>query len=189
MLKGRLLRQEAINLEVDQKNGSIADETGTNYLDLSKGTDYVTVTHKGLPPRNKADHLTVNASKTIRESVIRLPDLKNHRQGHDHKIQKRVIFSKRINSSPSNYGACGSVNITHRAMSADEPNLDQRKTDKDSFERIERDTRTLDEAVHEFLLHCHRRRNHCIDVVSVGKGEAKRTELNKIVHIPGTGKI
>ena len=187
MLKGRLLRQEAINLEIDQKTGSIVDETGTNYLDLSKGTDNVTVTHKSLPPGNKAGHSTVNASKTIKESVIRLPDLKNDKQGRDHKLQKRVIFSKRFNSSPSNFGVCNSINIRHRAKSADAPNLDRQKIDKNSFERIEKDTLTLDEAVHEFLLHCHRRRSG--DTVSLGKCEAKRTELNEIVHIPGTGKI
>ena len=185
MLKGRLLRQEAINLEGDQKTGNISDEIETGYVDLNAGKDSESCIYKDLTVRNNAIDPGAIGSKPLKDSAIRLPDLETHAQGHGHKLQKRVIFSKRIHSSPT-ISKHNIVNIAHRAKRADEVGLERRQIDKESSIGIEQDTRTLEEAVHEFLLQCHNRRSG--DVVSVEKRDTQRKiNLNERICFPETG--
>ena len=140
MFKGRLLRQEAINLESDQKTGKITDANETGYVGLNTGS----------LPETDSNKTTVKLSPRLIPTSILEASASQNRS----KLQKREIFSKRIHSSPSNISKSEFVNVTRRANSADDIGFElENSCAKGQPIAFTRDTRTLEEVVHDFFLY------------------------------------
>ena len=150
MLKGRLLRQEAINLESDQNSdGTTAKANDKCHI----GPLAESVTEQNIIPKHEI---------TVRQRSKEQPHIASAFGGLNHdKSVKHTIFSKRIHSSPSNISKSETFRVTRRIQSADALGLG-RKVHKDFNKRHSvdstRGTRTLEEVTHEFLLNCHHKK-------------------------------
>ena len=150
MLKGRLLRQEAINLESDQNSD------GTT----AKANDKCHI----RPLAESATKLNISPKHvmTVRQRSKDKPHISYAFDGLNHdKSVKQTIYSKRIHSSPSNISKSESFRVTRRFQSADTLGLGS-LVNKDFKKRHSvdstRGTRTLEEVTQEFLLNCHHKK-------------------------------
>ena len=154
MFKGRLLRQEAINLDGDQKLGGIANAKEATCIGLP--TAAVPEKDKFIPDE---ENLTLKLSQRNRVNT-QSPISEISNSLNRDKREKRVIFSKRrIHSSPLNISKTESFNVTRRVHSEDgfgfgHENIGGKGHSADNA----REPRTLEEAAKEFLLNCHNKR-------------------------------
>ena len=197
MLKGRLLRQEAISLESDQtSDGTTAKAKDKCHIrPLAES-----VTEQNIIPKHE---ITVKQDQRSRDKP---PHISTAFGGINHdKSVKQTIFSKRIHSSPSNISKSESFRVTRRIQSADALGLGS-NIHKD-FNKIHsvdstRGTRTLEEVTQEFLLNCHHKEIdfaaqeehlYSYPVESVDKGllhpESDRADLkvsHDVTYLPAT---
>ena len=152
MLKGRLLRQEAINLESDQtSDGTTTNARNNCHCIISPLAE--SVTEQNIIPKHEI------TARQDQRSRVKPPHISNAsgRLNHDKSV-KRTLFTKRILSSPSNISKSEIFRVTRRIQSADALGLG-RYIHKDLNKRHSvdstRGTRTLEEVTQEFLLNCH----------------------------------
>ena len=155
MFKGRLLRQEAINLENDQTSGSTINASELCHIGIPTGS--VPETDNFIPGEKNS---TVKQCQSERAIPPQISDASVNLNRNER--EKRVIFSKRIHSSPSNISKAESFNVTRRVHSADVIGFGDESSDvkvHSADNTHARASRTLEEAVKEFLLNCHNKRN------------------------------
>ena len=153
MFKGRLIRQEAINLDGDQKLGGITNAKEARCICLH--TASVPEKDTFIPDE---ENLTLKPSQRNRVNT-QSPISEISNSDNRDKREKRVIFSKRIHSSPLNISKTESFIVARRVHSEDgfgfgHENIDGKGHSADNS----RAPRTLEEAAKEFLLNCHNKR-------------------------------
>ena len=150
MFKGRLLRQEAINLDGDKKLGGITNAKEATCIGLP--TASVSEKDKFIPDE---ENLTLKPSQRNRVNT-QSPISEISNSLNRDKREKRVIFSKRIHSSPLNISKAESFIVARRVHSEDgfgfgHENIGGKGHSADNARAL----RTLEEAAKEFLLNCH----------------------------------
>ena len=158
MFKGRLLRQEAINLENDQTSGSTINTSELCHIGIPSG--YVPETDNFIPGEDTVQYSTVKQCQSERAIPPQISDASFSLNRNER--EKRFIFSKRIHSSPSNISKAESFNVTRRVHSADVIGFGDESSDVKGHSADNthaRASRTLEEAVKEFLLKFHNKRN------------------------------
>ena len=155
MLKGRLLRQKAINLEGDQKMGKIGEVIKADHVGNEACTDSAGA-HKASSKNKETRKKTLRKDTDEAERATISPETLDF-----NKNSKRTTFSKRIHSSPLFLSKPDSAKakLRTKTKSADEiVNESHKLSRKESPVFKSSESRTLEEVVQEFLLYFHDKR-------------------------------
>ena len=163
MLKGRLLRQKAINLEGDQKLAKLSEQ--------NKSEEDVKGTHRASDSSIKSTYKETgeqcgDGGHMDKKSLI-------EGQPQSCSVKKiNTIISKRMHSSPLNFKKPHDQKSTLRSKSADNTiSTSHKKVVEEQSAYNPREARTLEEVVQEFLLYFHDKRSS--DKTSVRISENK----------------